>query len=268
MPEVVDLLSLKGKIAMVTGGCQNFGREIADGLAEAGAETVIVTSRDMDKAREAAAQFEKIHGTPFVPMALDLRSESSVDALFAEVEKRFGRLDVLVNNAGGHSKTACGLLEKESIEGWHDFIEANLTGTFMMLRDYARLMMPQNRGGSVINIASMAGVVGRDRRIYAPGMIPNPVAYSAAKAGIIGLTYDVAAYLGPYGIRVNAVSPGGFERTQPAAFIHDYSELTMLRRMGRQGYDLKGVVVFLASDAAGYVTGHNLLVDGGFTRYK
>ena len=137
-----------------------------------------------------------------------------------------------------------------------------------VLREYAKLMMDQGLGGSVINIASMAGVVGRDRRIYSEGMTPNPVAYSAAKAGVIGLTYDVAAYLGPYGIRVNAVSPGGFERNQPGNFIRDYSDLTMLRHMGRQGRDLKGVVVFLASDAAGYITGHNLLVDGGFTRYK
>ena len=267
MPSVVNLQSLKGKISMVTGGCRNFGREIADGLAEAGSEAVIITSRSLETAKEAAAELERTHRVPFVPMALDLCSEESVDRLFSDIKERFGRLDVLVNNAGGHSKTACGLLEKENLAGWHDFIEANLTGTFLMLRGYARLMMPQHRG-SVVNIASMAGVVGRDRRIYPEGMTPNPVAYSAAKAGIIGLTYDVAAYLGPDGIRVNAISPGGFERTQPAAFIRDYSELTMLRRMGRQGYDLKGAVVFLASDASGYVTGHNLLVDGGFTRYK
>lgn len=267
MPSVVQLQSLKGKISMVTGGCQNFGREIADGLAEAGSEAVIITSRTLDKATRAASELEKIHGVPFVPMALDLCSEESVEKLFADIKARFGRLDVLVNNAGGHSRTACGILEKESIAGWHDFIEANLTGTFLMLRAYARLMMSQG-GGSVVNIASMAGVVGRDRRIYPEGMTPQPVAYAAAKAGIIGLTYDVAAYLGPYGIRVNAISPGGFERTQPAAFIRDYSDITMLRRMGRQGYDLKGAVVFLASDASGYVTGHNMLVDGGFTRYK
>lgn len=268
MPSVVQLQSLKGKISMVTGGCKNFGREIADGLAEAGSEVVIITSRHLESAEQAAKELEAQHGVPFVPMALDLCSEESVEKLFADIKARFGRLDVLVNNAGGHSKTACGILEKENIEGWHDFIEANLTGTFLMLRAYARLMMPQGKGGSVINIASMAGVVGRDRRIYPDGMTPQPVAYAAAKAGVIGLTYDVAAYLGPYGIRVNAISPGGFERTQPAAFIRDYSDATMLRRMGRQGYDLKGAVVFLASDASGYVTGHNMLVDGGFTRYK
>ena len=142
-----------------------------------------------------------------------------------------------------------------------------MTGTFLMLREYARLMMPQ-RSGSVINIASMAGLVGRDRTIYGDDMTPNPIAYSAAKAGMIGLTTDSAAYLGPYGIRVNAISPGGFERTQPEHFIRDYSNLTMLKRMGRGGFDLKGAVAFLASDAAAYITGHNLVIDGGFTKYK
>ena len=253
------LFDLSGKIAMVTAGTHNLGEEIASGLAEAGAQ-VIITSRDLATAEKAAAG-------RYVPMALDLRSEASVVALFEHVRQQFGCLDILVNNAGGHSKSACGLLEKESLEGWNDFISANLTGTFLMIREYAKLMMNQGPG-SIINIASMAGLVGRDRKIYQPDMTPNPIAYSSAKAGVIGLTTDCAAYLGPYGIRVNAISPGGFERTQPAAFIHDYGELTMLRRMGRQGYDLKGAVVFLASDASGYVTGHNLLVDGGFTRYK
>ena len=114
----------------------------------------------------------------------------------------------------------------------------------------------------------MAGLVGRDRTIYGDDMTPNPIAYSAAKAGMIGLTTDSAAYLGPYGIRVNAISPGGFERTQPEHFIRDYSNLTMLKRMGRGGFDLKGAVAFLASDAAAYITGHNLVIDGGFTKYK
>lgn len=261
-----ELCSLNGKIALVTGGCRNFGAEMASGLAEAGA-TVIVTARDMAKAEAGAAALAEEWQKEFIPMSLELTDENSVLALFAAIKERFGRLDVLVNNAGGHSPKACGLLEKESLEGWYGFIEPNLTGTFLMLREYAKLMMP-HRSGSVINIASMAGMVGRDRKIYGSDMTPNPVAYSAAKAGMIGLTYDCAAYLGEYGIRVNAISPGGFQRTQPEHFIKDYSDLTMLKRMGRAGYDLKGAVAFLASDAAAYITGHNLVIDGGFTRLK
>ena len=266
MPELAKMYSLAGKIALVTGGCRNFGAEMAAGLVEAGA-TVIITARDIGRAEAGAAELEQRWGGSFIPMQLELTDEASVMRLFDAVGKRFGGLDILVNNAGGHSRKACGLLEKESLEGWREFIEPNLTGTFLMIREYAKLMMPLRRG-SVINIASMAGMVGRDRKIYGDDMTPNPVAYSAAKAGVIGLTYDCAAYLGEYGIRVNAVSPGGFERTQPRHFIDDYSELTMLKRMGRAGFDLKGAIVFLASEASAYITGHNLVIDGGFTRYK
>ena len=260
------LYDLRGEIALVTGGSRNFGAEMALGLAEAGA-TVAITARELDRARKGAEELKKQTGYEFIPFELELTDEASVIRLFSEIKDRFGRLDVLINNAGGHSKTACGLLEKETLQGWHDFIESNMTGTFLMLREYARLMMPL-RTGSVINVASMAGLVGRDRKIYGDDMTPNPIAYSAAKAGMIGLTTDTAAYLGPYGIRVNAISPGGFERTQPEHFIRDYSELTMLKRMGRAGFDLKGAAVFLASDASGYITGHNLVIDGGFTKYK
>ena len=265
-PKLETLYSLTGKIALVTGGCRNFGAEMATGLAEAGA-TVIVTARDISRAEAGAAELHRQCGGEFIPMQLELTDENSVITLFGNIKERFGKLDILVNNAGGHSKSACGLLEKESLAGWREFIEPNMTGTFLMLREYARLMMPLH-SGCVINIASMAGMVGRDRKIYGNDMTPNPVAYSAAKAGVIGLTYDCAAYLGEYGIRVNAISPGGFERTQPEHFIRDYSDLTMLKRMGRAGFDLKGAIVFLASEASAYITGHNLVIDGGFTRYK
>ncbi len=263
---ISTMLNLKGKLALVTGGSQHFGEEIAIGLAEAGAK-VIITSRDYDKARQAAVRLNENNPDMFIAKRMDLLDEQSIIDLFAEIRQAFGRLDILINNAGGHSREACGFLERETLTGWKAFIDTNLTGTFLMVREYARLMMPQ-RSGSIINIASISSLLGRDRSVYPAGMTPNPVAYTAAKAGIIGFTYDAAAYLGGYGIRVNAISPGGFERTQPEEFIRAYSERTMLGRMGKQGYDLKGAVVFLASEAASYITGHNLYVDGGFSRYK
>ena len=256
---------LAGKRAMVTGGCQNFGLEIVTGLAQAGAK-IIITSRDQDKAVQRAAELSGQLNAEIVGMPMDLCREPSIIGLFDRVKEEFGTLDILVNNAGGHSPKACGYLERETLESWNAFIEPNLTGTFLTTREYARLMMAR-RSGCIINIASISSLVGRDRSVYPPPMIPNPVAYTAAKAGLIGLTYDTAAYLGDYGIRVNCISPGGFERTQPQAFIDAYSSRTMLKRMGQNG-DLKGVVVFLASEAASYITGHNLVVDGGFTRYK
>ena len=253
--------SLAGKTAVVTGGAQNFGKEIAAALIAAGAR-VVITSRILEKAENTARELSP----DTVGMSLELNSEESIVNFFLEFKERFEAMDILVNNAGGHSPTACGLLEKETLQGWNDFINSNLTGTFLMLREYAKLMMPLQRG-CIINIASMAGLVGRDRRIYGNDMTPNPIAYSAAKAGVIGLSRDTAAYLGPCGIRCNAISPGGFERNQPRHFIDDYSDLTMLRRMGQPG-NLGNTVVFLASDAAEYITGQNLVVDGGFTEIK
>jgi NAD(P)-dependent dehydrogenase (short-subunit alcohol dehydrogenase family) len=260
------LSSLKGKIALVTGGSQNFGLEISTGMIEAGA-TLIITSRDAAKAEAKAAELSAEHGAEVCGMGMDLLDEASIIKLFEDVKDRFGRCDVLVNNAGGHSSEATGKLETEPLEAWCAFIDTNMTGTFLMTREYAKLMMSQG-SGSIINIASIAASVGRDRRVYPDGMKPQPVQYAAAKAGMLGLTYDSAAYLSDSGIRVNAISPGGFERGQPDAFVEGYSDRAMLKRMGRDGRDLKGSVCFLASDAAGYITGHNLIVDGGFSRFK
>jgi NAD(P)-dependent dehydrogenase (short-subunit alcohol dehydrogenase family) len=267
MPENVrKMLDLSGKIALVTGGSQNFGLEIATGLAEAGAE-LIISSRDAEKARAKAAELAEKHKVRVHGMEMNLLSEDSILRLFERIKEKFGRLDILVNNAGGHSKKATGKLETETLDGWQEFMDINMTGAFLMIREYAKLMMPL-KSGSVINIASIAASVGRDRRVYCPPMTPQPVLYAAAKAGMLGLTYDSAGYLGPHGIRVNAISPGGFERGQPREFINAYSDRVMLGRMGRDGCDLKGAVVFLASDAAAYVTAQNIFVDGGFCKFK
>lgn len=263
--DVGRLLNLEGRIALVSGGVRNLGSDIASGLLEAGA-TVIVTSRDAVSAQEWAEENNRKFPGRVVGMGLDVADEKSVTGVFEKVRERFGRMDVLVNNAMTHSPEETGILETEPLQAWKACIDVNLTGVFLMIREYARLMIPQ-RSGCVINMASIAGAVGRDRRIYR-NMKPQPVHYAAAKAGVIGLTYDCAASLGCYGIRVNAVSPGGVERAQPEAFIRAYADKTMLGRMGRTETDLKGVIVFLASDAAGYVTGQNIFVDGGFTRFK
>jgi len=266
-PRSPQLFDLSGRVAMVTGGCQNFGLEIATGLGEAGADLVI-TSRKQEKAEQAAAALAASLGVEVQGVEMDLLSEDSVVAAFAAVRARWGRLDVLVNNAGGHGPGTTGTVEKEPLGAFQAYVAANLTGSFLCIREAAKLMMEQKRG-SIINIGSVSSLLGRDRRVYeGTAMTPNPIPYTAAKAGVVGLTCDCAAYLGSHGIRVNAVSPGGFERGQPASFVQAYARKTMLGRMGRDGKDLKGAVVFLASDAAGYVTAHNLYVDGGFSRFQ
>jgi gluconate 5-dehydrogenase len=266
-PHIHDLYSLKGRVAVVTGGAQNFGLEIATGLGEAGAELAI-TSRSLEKAERAAGELSLKLGVRVLPVALDITNEPSVQAAFREIHGHFQRIDVLVNNAGGHSPGSSGDVLGESLAAWEGYVNANLNGTFLCLREAARYMARQ-RSGAIINIASVSSLVGRDRSIYdgCEGM-KNPIGYTASKAGVLGLTVDAAAVLARDGIRVNAISPGGFERGQPEAFVRRYSARTMIGRMGQGGLDLKGPVVFLASEASRYVTGHNLVVDGGFTRVK
>jgi len=262
-----DLLDFHGKSVMVTGGCQNFGREISDGFAELGAN-LVVTSRDEVKARLRAEELERQFGVRAIGIGMDVTEEASIKRAFKIAADEFGKLDALVNNAGGHGKGTTGALADEPLPVWDFYLKANLTGTFLCLKEYARIMIGHGYG-AVVNIASVTSLLGRDRRVYQDlPMTPNPIPYTTAKAGVIGLTYDSAAVLGKHGIRVNAVSPGGFERGQPEPFIQAYSERAMLGRMGKDRVDLKGAVVFLCSDAAGYITGHNLYVDGGFSRFK
>jgi len=259
---VMKMFRLDGRVAMVTGGAQNLGLDMAAALGEAGAELVI-TSREMEKAEQKAKELAQGLSVRVLPLGLDVTSEASVDAAFDKVESFYGRLDILVNNAGGGRGKE--RFEERPKADWDHILATNLTGTFLCSRRAMRIML-RRRSGCIINIASMSGMIGRDRRVYeGSDMVPNSVDYSSAKAGVIGFTRDLAAYAGPHGIRVNAISPGGFERGQPAEFIKRYNASTMLGRMGRDGRDIKGAVVYLASEAAAYVTGHNLVVDGGFS---
>jgi NAD(P)-dependent dehydrogenase (short-subunit alcohol dehydrogenase family) len=264
---LVDMLSFKNKTVMITGGCQNFGFEIATGFAEMGANLVL-TSRNKEKAEQKADEFSDKFGVKAAGFGMDITDEKSVAETFAEAFDIFNEIAALVNNAGGHGAGTTGTLEKEPLSSWNGYLNANMTGTFLCLREYSRYMMEKGYG-SIVNIGSVTSLLGRDRTVYEGlPMMPNPIPYTASKAGVIGLTYDAAAYLGKYGIRVNVISPGGFERGQPEKFVKAYSERTMLGKMGRDGLDLKGAAVFLSSDAAGYITGHNLYVDGGFSRFK
>ena len=266
-PHVRELFDLSGRVAMVTGGCQNLGLDMAEALGEAGADLAI-TSRQQDKAQRAARELAEGLHVRVLPIGMDVTDEASVEAGFARLMGEYGRLDVLVCNAGGGRLTGGGVTTDERlISDWDHTIAVNLRGTFLCCRQACRIMKQQG-SGSIINIASMSGKIGRDRWVYeGSDMVPNMTDYTAAKGGIIAFTKDLAAELGSHGIRANSISPGGFERNQPAEFIRRYNAQTMLKRMGRDGVDLKGAVVYLASDAADYVTGHDLVVDGGFTAW-
>lgn len=262
-----ELFSLQGRVALVTGAAMGIGREIAQAFLEMGA-CVAITSRTLDRAKTAAAELAKQTGGEILPLAMNVRDEKNVAMAFKQLEEKWQRLDVLVNNAGGAPQSDNYNVWNRKLEDWNYVIETNLTGTFLCTRQAAQLMMPR-RSGAIINIASIAALVGRDRRMYEGlPMRPNLVDYAACKAGILGFTRDAAAELAPWNIRVNAISPGGVERGQPAEFIARYSRSTALGRMAREGMDMKGAAVFLAGDAAAYITGQNIVIDGGFVCYK
>lgn len=264
---VMQAFRLDGKIAMVVGGARTLGFDMADGLAEAGAHLAI-TSRKIENAEAAADKLRRMHGREVLALALDHTDPVQVARVFARVSGWKGRLDILLNNAGGSVGGECNLLERDPAD-IRAMMDVNLNGVLYCCREAARIMTAQGHG-KIVNIASIAGMVGRDRRIYAANaMAEQPVDYAAAKAGVIGLTRDLAALLGPRNIMVNCISPGGFARRQPGNFERDYSDRTPLGRMGRDGgNDLKGPAVFLASAASDYVTGLNLAVDGGFCLWK
>ncbi|MHB0874815.1 MAG: SDR family NAD(P)-dependent oxidoreductase [Anaerolineae bacterium] len=264
---VIDSFRLDGKVALITGGARTLGYDMAEALAEAGCHLVI-TSRDLAQAVAAADRLAQAYGVDVLPLALDVRQYDQVAAVTAQAQQWKGHIDVLINNAGGGSGVGpCHLFDRLPSD-IVNLIATNLIGPLYCCKEVAKVMAAQH-GGKIINIGSIAGLVGRDRRMYDDnGMNQQPVDYAAAKAGVIGMTRDLAALLAPYGIYVNCISPGGFERGQPEGFVRDYSDRTPLGRMGRDGMDTKAAALFLASAASDYITGHNLVVDGGFSTWR
>ena len=264
----LEMFRLDGKVAVVTGGARHLGYDMAEVLAEAGCDLAI-TSRTVEDAEEAAKKLRKQHGREVLADALDVRRFDEVEAFAQKVLAWKGHVNVLVNNAGGTPKCNSAHLFSRTAEEMVELVSTNLLGTLFCCKAFGKIMADQGHG-KIINIASIAGLGGRDRRVYERnGMRGQPIDYAAAKAGIIGMTRDLAGLLSPMGVYVNAISPGGFgPRDLPPGFVKDYSDRTPLGRMGRDGVDLKGAALFLASPASDYVTGHNLVVDGGFTWWR
>jgi NAD(P)-dependent dehydrogenase (short-subunit alcohol dehydrogenase family) len=258
---VLESFSLKGRTALVTGGAGLFGKQIVEALAEAGAETFLA-SRNLAEQEKVAEEFRS-RGLSVTALELDLGKEKSIEKTIAEIIERSGRLDVLVNNAV--TRCACKSW-KLSMDDFDRSLRVNASGLFCITRLAAEQMKKQ-QAGSVINVGSYMGLLG-----------PNPVNYEGTdmfsrdaspiyfyeKGGMVNFTRFAASVLGVYGIRVNCINPGGFLNNQPEAFIRQYSANTMLGRLANDS-DLKGVIVFLASDASLYLTGCNIPVDGGYT---
>src|ERR1035437_10277632 len=223
---------------------------MASVLAEAGCDLVI-TSRSLNSAQKAAAQLRKLYKRKTLPLALDVKDPANVKEVAAQAVHLKGHSDILINNAGGGIPGSGGNLFERNPEEILGLVSINLLGTLYSCREIGALMA-QKGYGKIINIASIAALVGRDRRVYERcQMRGQPVDYAAAKSGIIGLTRDLAALLGPKGVCVNCISPGGFARGNiPPEFVEEYSDRTPLGRMGRDGIDLKGAALFLSSPAS------------------
>jgi 3-oxoacyl-[acyl-carrier protein] reductase len=247
---VSDGKALAGKIAIVTGGSRGIGRAIATCLAEDGA-TVIVSGRDTERLERVARELEGLGGT-VVTVAADAARRDDAERLVDVARTRFGRIDILVNNAG---VTRDVLLVRMKDDDWDDVMQVNLRGVFLMTRAVSKSMVRQ-KAGRIINIASTAGAMGN----------AGQVNYSAAKAGLIGLTKAAARELAHWGVLVNAVAPGLIETDITAAMPADAREALIaqvpLKRMGA-ARDVAEMVRFLAGDGAAYVTGQVFHVNGG-----
>lgn len=267
MKRLAELMNMKGRVALVTGGAGHIGTAIAEALAEMGCDICLVDRPDV-AVSDCAERLRADWGRHVETLAIDLEDEGGRSTIPESVADRFGRLDVLVNCAGfvGTSKLkGWGVpLEEQTVDTWRRVIEVNMTSVFHLCQILAPLLRA-DPGGSIVNVSSIYGVVGPNLSLYAGTKMGNSAAYATSKGGIVQLTRWLSTVLAPQ-IRVNCISPGGVYRNQAEDFVARYVERTPLHRMGVED-DFKGAVAYFASDLSSYVTGENLMVDGGWTRW-
>jgi gluconate 5-dehydrogenase len=255
--KVQELFSLKEKVAIVTGGGRGIGKFIAIGLAEAGAD-VILASRKIKNCIEVAKEIEG-YGIKTLPIQCDLEKLEDIDELINKTLENFGKVDILVNNAG---MTWGAPTLEYPLDKWEKVININLRATFILCRNVAKIMVDQKKG-KIINISSILGFRGASEEMN------QAIAYNASKGGINALTLDLAVKLAKYNINVNGIAPGYFDTDlirytkEDKSFFKEFVDRIPLERLGLED-DIKGAVVFLASEASNYVTGHILCVDGGY----
>ena len=269
---VSDQFDLTGRVAVITGGAGLLGRKHADALAECGGIPVL-----LDISEEAAKKSAEEIGGEALGIAVDITDEIAIDSALAMVKQKFGRIDILVNNAannpkieeGGMADKVWSRLENFPTDIWNDDIEVGLTGAFLCSRIFGAEMAAQGKG-VILNVASDLGLIAPDQRIYREqgkaeaDQRVKPVSYSVVKAGLIGLTRYLATYWADQGVRANSLVAGGVYNGQDDAFVERLSNLIPLGRMARKD-EYKAAMVFLISDASSYMTGANLVIDGGRT---
>ena len=248
-----ELFDLTGRVAIITGGSVGLGRQMAEGLAEMGANLVLC-ARKKERCQQAAEELQKL-GVRTLALGCDVKNPANVQEVADTTISEFGRIDILINNAG----TSWGApVEEMQLEHWNKVIETNLTGTFLFSQAVGKVMVTKRRG-KIINIASVAGLRGAPPEFQAIG-------YHASKGGVIAFTRDLACKWGIHNIQVNAIAPGWFPTNMSEVVMERNKDAFLsripLRRFGND-HDLKGAAVFLSSGASDYVTGHVLVVDGG-----
>ncbi len=274
--KIQDKFDLKGRVAVVTGGVGLLGAEFCKTLVEAGA-AVAVVDLNGDAAIKIADGLTA-DGYRAKAIQTDITKPDSVKSMVASVLSDFGRLDILVNSAALDPKfdpdaaskgIAPGAFEDYPLADWNAAMSVNLTGMFLVTQACVRPMIEQGKKGSIINICSTYGLNGPDQRIYVKDgkrVAFKPVYYTVTKAGVLGFTKYLAAYYAGTEIRVNALTPGGVFNDHEEYFVKNYSAKTILGRMAKKD-EMNGALLFLASDASSYMTGNNVVVDGGWTAW-
>lgn len=270
---IATLFSLESRTAIVTGGAGLLGYYHGAILAAAGANVVLL---DLEKAdpRRRAEQLKKEHGGEVIGLACDIASESSLQDVRDQLMEKFGRIDILINNAANNPKVEDGnsswsRLENFPLDMWEADLRVGLTGAFLCSRVFGQ-EMAKRKSGVIVNIASDLAMIAPDQRLYRQEGLPEqeqpvkPVTYSVVKTALIGLTRYLATYWSSSNVRVNAISPGGVFNGQPEVFLSRLHQLIPMGRMADRD-EYQGAILFLCSDASSYMTGTNLVVDGGRT---
>lgn len=256
-----DIFGLDGKVVVVAGGAGLIGRDVVRALAESGA-TVALAELDLKKGRRAISEL-KDSNLDILLYPLDITVERSVLKIIEALHNKYNHIDAWINTAYPKTEDWGRKFESSPSRSWRKNIDMHLAGYFLCCQKIGEYMKRQH-SGSIINFASIYGSVGPDFAMYDGTKMTMPAAYSAIKGGIISFTRYLASSYGRYGVRVNSISPGGVYDNQPASFVKRYAAKTPLGRMASPE-DIAGGVVYLASDAGRYVTGHDLIIDGGWS---
>jgi len=263
---VKNIFDLTNKTVILTGAAGYLGGNYADGLSQSGAN-VVLADINYQGCKKLEHKIREKYDVDPLSVKLDLTQSKSINNLVSKITKKYSGIDVLINNAAyqGTPKIRTAGFENLTLETWNQAISVNLTGIFLLSQQIGKIMKNQ-KFGNIINISSIYGIVGADQRIYGKSGQNSAVFYAATKGAVLNLTRYLASFWNRTGIRVNTFSPGGVENKQDKNFVKNYSKKTMIGRMARND-EYVGALIFLASDASSYMTGSNLIIDGGWTAW-